>query len=294
MTDLLKLFCSIDDFWINFEPLWKEKLIESGKHLPKRKPGLSPSEVMSILVLFHIRGYRNFKTFYTAYVEKYLRAEFPGLTSYNRFVELKKSVLFPLHCYLMSIRGKPTGISFIDSTTLSVGHPKRIYNHKVFKNIAKRGRSTMGWFYGFKLHIVVNEHGELLAFIITPANIDDRQPVPKLCEDITGKLIGDKGYISKKLFDELYQQGLQLITKIKGNMKNKLMPMIDKMLLRKRGIIETIFDQLKNISQIEHTRHRSPTNFVVNLFAGLIAYSLQPKKPSLDLSKTALKLLEIS
>ncbi len=294
MVDVTELFCNIDDFWKNFEPLWKEKLIEAGKREPKRQPSLALSEVMTIVVLFHIFGYRNFKTFYTGYVVEYLRDKFPGLTSYNRFVELKKSVAFPLHCYLMTLAGKSTGIAFVDSTSLKVCHPKRIHSHKVFKNIAKRGKTSTGWFYGFKLHIIVSDRGEILALMITAGNVDDRQPVPQLCERVFGKLIGDKGYISKKLFQDLMEHGVELITKIKSNMKNKLMPVFDKLLLRKRGIIETIFDQLKNISQIEHSRHRSPINFLVNLFAGLVAYSLQPKKPSLDLSKNALKLLELN
>ena len=101
--------------------------------------------------------------------------------------------------------------------------------------------------------------------------------------DQLGKLFGDKGYISKALFETLWADGLHLITRLKKNMKNHLMPMIDKILLRKRALIETINDQLKNISQIEHTRHRSVANFMVNLLAGLIAYTYQPRKPSLNI-----------
>lgn len=294
MIDTTKLFCNIDDFWINFEALWKEKLISVGKREPKRKPGLVISEVMTIIILFHVFGYRNFKTFYNGYVLKHLKDKFPGLPSYNRFVELKKSVAFPLHCYLMTLAGKSTGIAFVDSTSLEVCHPRRIHSHKVFKNIAKRGHCSTGWFYGFKLHVIVNERGEIIALMITAGNVDDRKPLPHMCKNVIGKLIGDKGYISKKLFEDLMEHGVQLITKIKKRMKNILMPLIDKILLRKRGIIETIFDQLKNISQIEHSRHRSPINFLVNLFAGLIAYSLQPKKPALNLSKSNLKLLEMN
>ena len=294
MIDITKLFCSIDDFWNNFEPLWKERLISEGKKEPKRQPSLALSEVMTIVVLFHQIGYRNFKTFYNGHALKHLSNKFPGLPSYNRFIELKKSIVFPLHYYLMTIAGKSTGIAFVDSTPLNVCHPRRIYSHKVFKNIAKRGKTSTGWFYGLKLHIVVNDKGELLAMMVTAGNIDDRKPVPQMCKNIIGKLIGDKGYISKQLFEDLMEHGLQLITKIKNRMKNKLMPLIDKFLLRKRGIVETIIDQLKNISQIEHSRHRSPINFLVNLFAGLIAYSLQPKKPSLNLSEKELSILKIS
>jgi hypothetical protein len=181
--------------------------------------------------------------------------------------------------------GSCTGISFIDSTRLPVCHNKRIQRHKVFEVLAARGKSSMGWFYGFKLHLVVNEHGEILSFCLTPGNVDDRNPVPELARELFGKLFGDKGYLSQPLFEQLYAQDIQLITPIRKNMKNKLIPLADKVMSRKRSIIETINDQLKNISQILHTRHRSVTNFAVNLIAGLIAYTHQEKKPSLNLSE---------
>lgn len=139
----------------------------------------------------------------------------------------------------------------------------------------------MGWFFGFKLHIVINDLGELLAVRLTPGDVDDRAPVPQLTQRVFGKLFGDKGYISKALFTELFERDVQLVTKLKTNMKNRLMLMIDKVLLRKRAIIESVNDQLKNISQVEHTRHRSVANFMVNLVSGLIAYTYQPRKPSL-------------
>jgi hypothetical protein len=138
---------------------------------------------------------------------------------------------------------------------------------------------------------VVNDRGELLAFRITPGNVDDREPLPELTQGLTGKRIGDRGYISYRLFHELWERGLQLITKIRKNRHNKLMPMVDKLLLRKRAIIETINDQIKNIQQIEHTRHRSVVNAMVNVLAALVAYTHQPGKPSLNLSQNELKLL---
>ena len=99
-----------------------------------------------------------------------------------------------------------------------------------------------------------------------------------------GKLFADKGYISQALFKQLLETfGLQLITGVKKNMRNRLMPLADKLLLRQRTIVETIIDQLKNISLIEHTRHRSFFNYLVNLLCGLIAYCHQPRKPSLGL-----------
>jgi hypothetical protein len=151
----------------------------------------------------------------------------------------------------------------------------------------------MGWFYGFKLHLVVNDRGELLAFQLTPGNVDDRRPVPQLAKALCGKLFGDKGYISKRLFQTLFEEGLQLITPIRKNMGNRLLPLFDKLLLRKRALIETVNDQLKNISQIEHTRHRSVANFMVNWVSGLIAYTHQPLKPSLNLTSQQQALLNL-
>jgi Transposase DDE domain len=179
--------------------------------------------------------------------------------------------------------GRYTGISFIDSTPIKVCHNMRINSNKVFRDLAKRGKTSTGWFYGFKVHLVINDCGELLAVMITTGNVDDRKPAPRLARRLWGKLFGDRGYISKELFDQLWGMGVQLVTKIRKNMKNKLMPMLDKILLRKRALSETVNDQLKNICQIEHTRHRSVVNFIVNLMAALIAYTYREKKPSLKL-----------
>ena len=204
--------------------------------------------------------------------------EFPGLPSYTRFVSIQKCSFVPLFAYLTSKKGKITGISFVDSTVIRVCHVKRSYSNKVFKGIYMKGKSTIGWFFGFKLHLIVNEIGEILSFQITPGNTSDLLPVESLSEGIWGKLFGDRGYISKELFKTLFEKNLQLITRVRSNMKNKFMHIQDKILLRKRAIIETINDQLKNISQIEHTRHRSPANFLVNLLSGLIAYAHKEKK----------------
>lgn len=150
------------------------------------------------------------------------------------------------------------------------------------------GKIRSCWHYGFKLHLVINDRGELLTFKLTPGNVDDRTPVPELTQDLFGKLFGDRGYISQPLFEELYERDLQLITKSKKKMKPKLVKMIDKVLLRKRVLIESVNDLLKNILQIEHTRHRSIWNFLVNLLAALAAYTYLPSKPSLDLEDKGL------
>lgn len=192
-----------------------------------------------------------------------------------------KSVIVPLCFFLHTLKGKHTGIYFIDSTILKACHIKREKQHRVFEGLAAKAKSTMGWFFGFKLHLVVNDQGELMAFKVTAGNVDDRNPVLDLMQNLVGKVFGDKGYISKFLSEGLLEKGTQLITRVRKNMKNKLISTADKLLLRKRSIIETVNDQLKNISQIEHTRHRSVWNFMVNILGGLIAYALQPKKPSI-------------
>lgn len=280
---LLELFCDVDDFCQWFEPRWHQSLVQSGTVKRIRTTELKISEMMTIVIHFHQSHYRNFKKYYTEHVMAHLRSEFPKVVGYTRFVELMPRLLVPLMAYFYQTKGKCTGISFVDSTPLAVCHNRRIPRHKVFDGLAARGKTSMGWFYGFKLHLVVSDRGEILAFHLTPGNVDDRQPVPQLARDLFGKLFGDKGYISQALFDTLFAHGVQLITHVRRNMKNRLMPLADKLLLRKRAIIETINDQLKNISQIEHSRHRSPANFLVNLMAGLIAYCHQPKKPALNL-----------
>jgi hypothetical protein len=222
-----------------------------------------------------------------------LAGDFPSLVSYNRFVELMSEVTTPMVSLLVSLLGSPTTANYIDSTKLVVCHNRRIRRNKVFKGLAARGKSSMGWFYGFKLHLIVNEQGEPVSFFITPGNTPDNniETVTKLAKAMTGKLFGDRGYISKDLFAALWSQGTQLITGIKKNMKNKLLPLMDKVMPRGRSIIETINDKLKNQEQIDHTRHRNPINFGVNLFSGLIAYQLQPKKPSLLFSNPEQTLL---
>jgi hypothetical protein len=222
------------------------------------------------------------------HVQVQLRREFPKLVSYTRFVELMPRTLTPLALYVQRCLGHCTGLSFIDSTALRVCHNRRIHSHRVFEGIAQRGKTCVGWFYGFKLPLVVNDCGDLLAFCLTAGNVADRQPVPKLARKLFGTLFGDKGYVSQKLFNPLFtDQSLPLITKLRKNMKGQLMLYSDRLLLRRRAIIETVNHQLKNISQIEHTRHRSPLNFLVNLVAGLIAYCCQPKKPSLGIIRLA-------
>ena len=280
---ILPLFCEIDDFCKVFEKLSAGRALTNGKKR-NRATRLSLSEVMTILVLYHASGYKNLKAFYLEEIIPHHSLEFPALCSYRRFVQLQARCVMPLFFYLLTKRGDCTGISFIDATSIKVCHNLRIPSHRVFKGSAERDKSSTGWYYGFKLHLAINERGELLGFYLTAANVDERATTDWMTQDLWGKLFGDKGYISKDLFETLMQRGLQLITKLRSNMKNRLLPIEDKILLRKRSLIETVNDQLKNISNIEHSRHRSLWNFLSNLAAGLIAYTWKEKKPSLNLN----------
>src|SRR3982750_616684 len=283
------IFCDLDDFCRHRLRACSPQLSAAGDDPPKRSrsQSLSLSEVMTILVFFHASPYRTFKHFYFAHMLEQRRGEFPALPSYNRFVELIPMTLLPLCAYLQTRKGQPTGLQFIDSLPIRVCHNRRIGSHRVFAGLAQRGKGSMGWFYGFKIHFVINDQGELLGFCLTPGNTDDRRPVAKLVRPLWGKLFGDRGYLSQELFEQLWAEGLHLITKIRRNMKNKLMPLFGKILLRQRALIECVNDQLKNISQIEHTRHRSAANGIVNMLAAGVASTFQPKKPALDLFTTS-------
>jgi len=284
MHKLDEIYCDVDDFCQHFMPEWEKQLLSDGRRKRRRAGRMQTSEIMTVIIMFHQSNYRDFKNYYKGFVARFYADAFPSLLSYTRFLEVMPNVLVPLCSYFAYLRGKPTGIAFVDSTSLKVCHNMRIPRHRVFDGVAKRGRGTMGWFFGFKLHLIVNHQGDILAAKITPGNVDDRKPVPELCQAMNGKLYGDKGYISKALSGELSERGIDLITSVKRNMKAKLHSLWDRAMLGRRFIIETINDQLKNISQIEHSRHRSVHGFMLNLIGGLIAYCLKDNKPSLNLS----------
>ena len=287
---VIELFCMADDFCKFFDRMVAKYTFKSAvKRSYHRNSTMSKAEIMLIMILFHDSNYRCLKHFYQERVCKHLRHLFPKVVSYNRFVELEREVAVPLALFIKKVLwGKCTGISFVDSTPLRVCRNQRIHIHKTFKGIAQRGKCSMGWFFGFKLHLICNEKGELLNFMITPGDIDDREPLKyeAFMEFIYGKLVGDKGYIGKELFQRLFVNGIQLVTKLKSNIKGALMSVSDKLLLRKRAIIETVNDELKNIAQVEHSRHRCFDNFIVNMLGAIAAYCCFPKKPCINVERT--------
>jgi hypothetical protein len=252
---LLELFCHVDDLCRAFVPAWHQWQLASGAIRRNRRRSLSLSEIRTILIWFHCSGYRNFKTYYQEHVQQHLRSEFPTLVSYSRFVEFTLSTLLPWLAYRRTCLGPCTGISFLDATALAVCDPHRISQHQVFAGWAPRGKTSPGWFLGFKWPWLINDRGELLNVALSPGNTDDRRPVPVLVTRLLGTRFADKGYISQPLFRQLRETfGLQLITTLRANMQNRLLPLADTLLLRKQAISETVLDQLKNISQIVHTR----------------------------------------
>jgi hypothetical protein len=289
----------VDDFCKIFEDQIKKIQLEdsSSNNTRNRKSGLCESEIITLLISFHGGQFRNFKHFYVNYVCRHLESDFPGLVSYNRFIELSHRCALAFMLFLhYECRGECTGISFIDSTILRVCHNKRIKRNKTFKGIAEIGKSTMGWFYGFKLHLIINDKGQILSFYLTKGNVDDRdaKTITQMTKEIFGKLFGDKGYISKALSDILFGNGIQLITAVRKNMKTKALSNEEKLLLRKRSVIETVNDELKNICQVEHTRHRSINGFLLNIMSAIAAYSFFPKKPSIkaDIQETDQKAIQ--
>lgn len=282
------IFVSVDDFIKDIDQFSLTKaLLGSDCKCRNRQMTLSLSERMTIYICFHLSSYNNFKKYYNELVCEHWRDLFPSLISYERFNQTQNRLFVPLLMYFQQrCLGSCTGISFVDSTTLNVCHIKREKQHKVFKGIAHKSKSTMGWFYGFKLHLIINDKGELLSFCFSRANVDDRdlKILSVMTKEVFGKLFGDRGYISEKLAQFLWNDGVELIYKRRKNMKSMNLSDTDSILLRKRAVIESVNDELKNICSLQHTRHRSLQGFFNNAITALISYQTFDKKPSINIS----------
>lgn len=278
---LIEIFCNVDDFCKVFS-IWEQTQL-LGNSPGTRKTSLSDSEVMTIIIFYHLSGFKCFKYYYKRFVCQNLNSHFPGLVSYNRFIELiprfymKFFFFSKVFCTVKSDK-----INYIDSAKLPVCHNLRIHSNRVFKDIAQRGKTSTGYFYGLKIHLVINDIGEIIDFLITPGNVADNNEnlLHQLLREVKGKVFGDKGYLTK-IFNELYEQGTRLITKVRRNMKTVLVTMEDKFYLNKRGVIESVIDILKSICDIDHTRHRSPLNAIIHILGGVAAYHFLDHKPSI-------------
>ena len=272
---LLKIFIFVDDFCKFFEPHWNEVLLGNKEENSRnRKSELFLSEVLTILLCFHLGDFKSFKSYYK-FLDKYHRKEFPNLVSYSRLVELKISCAVPLLVLFQVISASCDGESYIDSTHLPICHIKREFIFKIFKGLARKSKSTMGWFIGFKLHMAVNKYGHPISFELTHANCDDRKVPDGLFSKIFGKLFGDRGYVGKPFFDRMKEKMIHVVTALRSNMKPQIMEIGDSEKLNKRSIIETTFHLLKNHLNMQHTRHRSSVNFAVNIISSVCAFCLR-------------------
>lgn len=282
IIDYDTLFYSVDNFCQSFEPWYKKQLICDHKTKKgQRQSHLKLSEVLTILIAYHQSGMSCFKYFYQD-LTLHQSHLFPKLVHYARFMVMIKRALPALVCLLKSLMGKVSEYMFIDSTPQAVCHNRREGSHKVFKDLAAKGKTSTGFFFGFKLHMLINTQGEIVRLTITPGNCDDRSPVRDMLKGIKTNLIGDKGYLSQSLFDNLFQSGTTLITKVRKNMNNRLMEITDKLMLMKRCFIESIFSSMKLLNTLIHHRHRSPVNAFSHLIAALINYQLRNDKPTLN------------
>lgn len=276
IDQLISTFCRIDDFCIIHEKQLQSKAISYKK--PKRGPkqSLSLSEIITVLIMYQILQYRNFKSFYNDFLCEYWREFFPNLPSYTRFVELIPQGLVGLSNFVASNQGKHTNIYYVDATKLPVCHNLREKRHKVFDGLAGKSKTSTGWFYGLKLHFVINQLSQVMSLRVTQGNVDDRNPLISMCQGLEGYIFGDRGYISKDKEATLAKQGLKLITTLKKNMKKVFRTKTEKSLLRYRGMIETMIDYLKNSLMLWHTRHRSPMNAFTHLIACMAAWIIAP------------------
>jgi len=281
--ELTTIFYHADEFCKFFEKEFKIRVLSDGRGLRERASILSLSEVISIASYYHQSKYKTFKDYYTRSAE--LKPAFSRMPSYNRFIELQQKAFMPLALFAkIQSTGKCDGTSFIDSFPLQVSKQKRISSHKTFRGLAARGKTSVGWFYGFKIHVIINSKGEVLDFTITPGNVVDNNAkvIGQMMQNIHGKVYGDKGYLlNADLFLKLYCRGIHMVTKIRSNMKNKLMDIGDKIMLKKRGVIESVGAVFKEDLNIEHSRYRSPITLFINVFSALIAYLFRKAKPSI-------------
>ena len=280
---LIEIFVFVDDYCKLLDQ-W----VEQSGQIPKapNRSGLSVSEILTIIIFYHHSGFKCFEYYYERLVMGGLSSYFPKVVTYKHFLSLIPRCFNHLYilCRIRCMMAERTGIYFADSKKLPVCHNRRIHSNQVFKDLARRGKSSTGWFYGFKLHLVINNLGDMVNFMISSANVSDNNTtvLGYLLEDLTGHCFADKGYLTK-LFEQFYMQGLKIVTKIRKNMKNQLMDLSEKYWLLKRAVIESVNDILMTVCDIDHTRHRSPVNAFVHLLGGLMAYSFFDDKPSVYL-----------
>ncbi|WP_342259857.1 IS982 family transposase [Candidatus Tisiphia endosymbiont of Metellina segmentata] len=264
---LIANFCEIYQEWEDKKLL----LCNSKRH---RQGSLDLCELLTIVIYFYLSPCKDFKNYYLYHLSYKYRGYFT-LPSYSRIIQLWPKLILPLALLMQLLRGEDTGIYFIDSTKSAICHDKRTKSNKVFGRIARIGMSSYGWFMGFKLHLIINSKGEIMAVKITKGNRSDISSVLSMTQGLEGKLFGDKAYISKELFNKLLAKSLRLLTSIRKDMKKHLLEIEDKEMLKKRTLIESVFNVLKNNMCLEHSMNRSPVNFLVHILACVVGYAIK-------------------
>jgi hypothetical protein len=283
---LTEIFCEVDDFCQAFAAQGKAYLLGSGAAPRGPKPGLAVSEIITLLLVLHSSQFKYLKNFYQGVAMPLLRPCFPGMPCYEQFVIIQQRALVPLRFFLLSRMGKKTGIYYIDSTAWPVCDHHRSHRHKTCAGLAARGKTSMGWCFGFKLHLIFNNLNEIVACKLTPGQVHDTKPVLQLTKHLRGKLFGDKGYIGKKLAQELLRRGLTLFTRSRQNMKALPLAMSDKLWLNARNMAETNIGSIKQFSALNLPKHRLPLNAFLHILGAVTVYKINPIKPKFKLAPT--------
>ena len=305
-TKIVEIYVEVDDFLKKLPESLPKLLakmdlkvlseIELINYLVIPNSRMSLSELMTIEIAYHFSGYQCFKSFYKECLEVHFRQDFPTLLSYNRFIELKKHLVFPLFCFMQAtMQKKCTGFSFVDSSKLSVSHPCRVHQHKVFKDKARWGKTSVGWFWGFKLHLCISHKGDILGFTLSLGNQDDRHldSLKQVFRYVFGLVLGDRGYQSETLRKKFQDQFLKMDSKLRKNTKRRL-EALESVMVRKRALIESVFDLLKEHLGLEVASPRCMCNYFVNIFATLAAYTFYENKPSVFISANALQKAKVA
>jgi len=282
---LYHIFDRIDDLLKAMSISLRRKLLADLKPKGGRPSGLSLPAILTLGIFRFATGVKDVKHYHRKLVSSYSQ-ELGRIPNYGNFNALMNQatpyVIFLLEWICYSNKSTSNGAYFLDATSLKVCENKRIFDHKVCEDIAQRGKSSMGWFFGFKLHVVCDSLGRLVSLLITPGNTDDRKFVLKLLKGLKGLCVADAGYVSKKLMHELYEQGLLLLTDVRNSMK-RLMSEAQHAVLKLRQRIEGIFSCLKHRLKAEASIARSPLGYVSRCLYACLTFALSKELETIAL-----------
>lgn len=277
---LIAIFCFVDDFHEHILTLLRPALIRPHQqHPPLKRRNLSTTELVSLALFFQFTGHRSWRDFYK-YIKTHYRQDFPDLPSYRNFVAAMNAlspyavILLQAFCALFRQTTPATAAKFADSTNLPVCSIKREFSHQVMKLFATKSKTTMGWFYGLRLHVLCNELMQILECRITTATVGERAALESMWNYIFGLIVADAGYLGQEFQTRARSLGKQLLTGARANMK-KLLTKKQHELLQLRQVIETIFSVLKTRLGLGSTLPRSPLGHFARYVWCLAAYQLK-------------------